>query len=153
MGSLCFCISLGLYEEQQRHLHVPQCHRDGENTENKPQTSSKLIWLCLSSVPLPLSWTQVIVQCNHITAHLNIHNRHKDLEEKRSGEEKEGNLNIKQHFICKQSSPSSSRDCLGTDSVCPSPIQQCGQPQPPLGREKIKHNNKQRQDCPQPKHV
>lgn len=57
----------------------------GENTENKPQMSSKLIWLCLSSVPLPLSRTQVIVQCNHITAHLNIHNRHKDLEEKWGG--------------------------------------------------------------------
>lgn len=99
MGSLCFRISLGLYKEQQRHLHVPQRYRDGGgNTKNKPQMSSKLVWLCLSSVPSPPPWTQVIVQCNHITAHLNIHNQDKDLEEKKSGGGKGGAFKYKTAF-------------------------------------------------------
>ena len=80
--SLCFCISLGLYKEQQRHLHVPQ--RQGDR--KIPKTNSVLAWRLSGSLspgqPLPPPWIGVIVQCNHIMPHLNIHSQDKALEDK-----------------------------------------------------------------------
>lgn len=90
--SLCFCISLGLYKEQQRHLHVLQRQGDRKNTDQK---QTVLAWRLFGSLsrqqPLPPPWIGVIVQCNHIMPHLNIHSRDKALEDKGD------HLNIKQH--------------------------------------------------------
>ena len=51
-----------------------------------PKTNSVLAWRLSGSLspqqPLPPLWIGVIVQCNHIMPHLNIHNRDKALEDK-----------------------------------------------------------------------
>ncbi|VFV25992.1 Hypothetical predicted protein, partial [Lynx pardinus] len=80
--SLCFCISLGLIKNNS---DICMC-RSAKEIGKIPKTNSVLAWRLSGSLspqqPLPPLWIGVIVQCNHIMPHLNIHSRDKALEDK-----------------------------------------------------------------------